>query len=90
MSGRDADITKFTFASYRTLKKTLGEFDAVVECNELAIREFVENIHRHGEEFIQAQSRQHEIRVSSITKNGVIRRTGSGLDLYLTITVTVH
>ena len=38
---KNQDITKFSYFSYRALKNTLGEFDATVECNELAIREFI-------------------------------------------------
>ena len=41
---RNIDETKFSFKAFRNLKKGLGEFDAVVECNEMAIREFLKNL----------------------------------------------
>lgn len=64
MSDRNQDITKFSFFSYRALKKTLGEFDAVVECNELAIREFIDR-KNNDDDYIQKLSIKHSIRVNS-------------------------
>ncbi len=67
MSDRHLDITKFSYSSYGKLKKNLGEFDAVVECNEIAIREFIEK--SQGEEvgkYIQELSAKHKIKVDEV------------------------
>lgn len=65
MQDRDQDITKFSYNSYRKLKTSLGEFDAVVECNELAIREFLENV-KKDENYIERLSKKHRVRVNSV------------------------
>ena len=67
MPDRDLDITKFSYRAYRKLKKTLGEFDAVVECNEIAIREFLEKA--EGEDprkYIQQLSSKHRVKVDEV------------------------
>ena len=67
MNDRNLDISKYSYAAYRTLKKTLGEYDAVVECNELAVLEFIESI--SGDEAqhrIQFLSQKHSIPVHSV------------------------
>lgn len=66
MPDRDLDITKFSYKSYRKLKTSLGEFDAVVECNELAIREFMHNLQTGGCEFIEQLSRKHHVKVNEV------------------------
>ncbi len=67
MADRDLDITKFSYKSYRRLKKTLGEFDAVVECNEIAIREFIKNAEEKGsEKYIKQLSSDHDVRVDAV------------------------
>lgn len=67
MHDRDSDITKFSYPSYRKLKKTLGEFDAVVECNEIAIKEFIEHASRYKiNEYIQQLSKKHKLKVDEV------------------------
>ncbi len=67
MSDRDLDITKFSFFAYRKLKKTLGEFDAIVECNEIAIREFIEQSNKeNSQDYIQRLSDKHNIKVDEV------------------------
>lgn len=67
MSDRDLDITKFSFFAYRKLKKTLGEFDAVVECNEIAIREFIQQAQKEdSNKYIQQLSSKHKINVDEV------------------------
>ena len=67
MPDRDLDITKFSYFAYRKLKKTLGEFDAVVECNEIAIREFIEKANKDGtNKYIQQLSHKHRVRVNEV------------------------
>lgn len=65
---RDKSETKFSFKAFRNLKKGLGEFDAVVECNELAIREFLKNLKasQNKNQFIQDLSEKHDIRVDTV------------------------
>ncbi|TQO36719.1 hypothetical protein GQ41_1302 [Arenibacter algicola] len=65
---RDINETKFSFKAFRNLKKGLGEFDAVVECNEMAIREFLNNLKasQDQKQFIQDLSNKHEVRVDSV------------------------
>ena len=67
MPDRDLDITKFSYGCYRKLKKTLGEFDAVVECNEIAIREFLEHAKKDdAKKYIQQLSKKHKVRIDEI------------------------
>lgn len=67
MPDRDLDITKFSYYAYRKLKKTLGEFDAVVECNEIAIKEFVEQAPKEKlQQYIQQLSQKHKVKVDEV------------------------
>lgn len=67
MPDRDSDITKFSFFAYRKLKKTLGEFDAVVECNEIAIREFLEQAEKEDvNKYIEQLSLKHKVKVNEV------------------------
>lgn len=66
MSDRELDVTKFSYKSYRKLKTSLGEFDAVVECNELAIGEFIFNFKNDGDKYIKKLSRKHKIKVHTV------------------------
>lgn len=67
MPDRDLNITKFSFFAYRKLKKTLGEFDAVVECNEIAIKEFVEQAPKENlQKYIQQLSTKHKVKVDEV------------------------
>lgn len=67
MADRDLDITKFSYPSYRKLKKTLGEFDAVVECNEIAIREFIEHAKKEDlQKYVQQLSKKHKVKVDEV------------------------
>ena len=67
MPDRDLDISKFSYFAYRKLKKTLGEFDAVVECNEIAIREFLEQAKKEDSyKYIQQLSSKHKIKVDEL------------------------
>lgn len=65
---RDINETKFSFKAFRNLKKGLGEFDAVVECNEMAILEFLKNLNasHNQKKFIQDLSQKHGVRVDSV------------------------
>lgn len=65
---RNINETKFSFKAFRNLKKGLGEFDAVVECNEMAIREFLNNLKasRDQKKFIQDLSNKHDVRVEAV------------------------
>ncbi len=65
---RDINETKFLFKSFRNLKKGLGAFDAVVECNEIAIREFLKNLKdsQGPKQFIQTLSQKHGVRVDTV------------------------
>lgn len=67
MPDRDSDITKFSFFAYRKLKKTLGEFDAVVECNEIAIKEFLEQAEKEDvNKYIEQLSLKHKVKVNEV------------------------
>jgi len=67
MPDRDLDITKFSYYSYRKLKKILGEFDAVVECNEIAIKEFIEHANKQdSRKYIQQLSTKHKVKVDEV------------------------
>lgn len=67
MPDRDLDISKFSYFAYRKLKKTLGEFDAVVECNEIAIREFLEKAKKEDSyEYIKQLSSKHKLKVDEV------------------------
>jgi hypothetical protein len=58
----------FTFRCYRNLKYNLGKLDAIVECNELAVREFVARARdfKDPSAYISDLSTQHEIRVNHV------------------------
>jgi hypothetical protein len=66
---RDINETKFSFKAFRNLKKGLGEFDAVVECNELAIREFLKNLKScpDQKQFVQALTQKHGVKVDTVS-----------------------
>src|SRR5687768_6013176 len=66
---RDKTETKFSFKAFRNLKKGLGEFDAVVECNEVAIREFLKNLKasQNQKQFIQDLSQKHGVKVDTVS-----------------------
>ena len=68
MSDRERDVTEFSYPSYRAFKKILGEYDAVIECIELAIQEF-QNIYskvpiHKKSDFIAKMSETHSVDVS--------------------------
>jgi hypothetical protein len=65
---RDKTITKFSYKAFRDLKKRLGEFDAIVECNELAIREFLSVLESSADKnlHIQKLSAKHKVRVDTV------------------------
>jgi len=65
---RDISETKFSFKAFRNLKKGLGEFDAVVECNEIAIREFLRNLEasQNKKYFIQDLAQKNGVRVDTV------------------------
>jgi hypothetical protein len=58
----------FAFRCYFKLKDNLGRFDSVVECNELAVREFVEiaNTSINQDEYIQRLSEKHGVKVDKM------------------------
>ena len=58
----------FIFPCFRTLKQTLGEFDAIVECTELATRRFIDNANSSGnvENYISEQSKRYDVRVDNV------------------------
>lgn len=67
LSDNELDVTKFSYSAYRKLKKNLGEFDAVVECNEIAIREFVEQVPKENlGEYIKRLSEKHKVKVDEV------------------------
>lgn len=67
MPDRDLDITKFSYPAYRKLKKTLGEFDAVVECNEIAIKEFIEQAKgKDVRDYVSQLSSKHKVKVNEV------------------------
>jgi len=67
MPDRDKDISKFSFLAYRKLKKTLGEFDAIVECNEIAIKEFIEAASKQDlQKYIERLSTKHSVKVNEV------------------------
>jgi hypothetical protein len=58
----------FAFRCYRNLKSNLGALDAIVECNELAVREFVAYAKDSKDPgaFISQLSTRHAIRVNHV------------------------
>lgn len=54
----------FRFEAYRTLRKKLGEYDAIVELNELAVRKFLHDIEGSEEIEINEASRAYGIKVN--------------------------
>lgn len=68
---RDINETKFSFKAFQNLKKGLGEFDAIVECNEIVIREFLENLKasHNQKQFIQDLSQIHGVKVDTVNVN---------------------
>ncbi len=63
---RDFSISKFSYKAFRDLKKRLGKFDAVAECNELAIREFEFQGKGNLNSYIKTLSDKHRVSVSSV------------------------
>lgn len=64
----------FTLQSYRRLKSKLGKLDAIVECNELALRGFINQAAQHTSEkelkgFITSQSEQYKVQVNAVDLN---------------------
>ena len=67
MNDRSEDITKFSYEAYRVLKKNLGEYDAVIEVNELLIKEFNSNSKEIGyNRYVEKLSEKHNVIVDSI------------------------
>jgi hypothetical protein len=59
--------SKFAFRCYFKLKNNLGRFDSIVECNELAIRQFLSLlIQSNREKVISELSSKHGIRVNNL------------------------
>lgn len=61
-----ANLTSFSFPSYRRLCQYLGEMDAMVELTELAAREFLESAYQSGDvsNFVTSISDKHGVRVN--------------------------
>lgn len=59
---------KFAFRCYYKLKDTLGRFDSVVECNELAVRQFIESLNHSDdkEKFFSESYKKYGVRVNSL------------------------
>ena len=59
---------KFAFRCYYKLKDALGRFDSVVECNELAVRQFVESLNcsDNKEKFFSESYAKYGVRVNSL------------------------
>jgi len=55
---------KFRFEAYVTLKKRLGEYDAIAEMNELAVRKFLHDISGSEYSSVESASVAHKIRVN--------------------------
>lgn len=69
------DFHNFKFRCYRNLKKNLGEIDAIVECSELAIREFVYlSNNSQGNDYIKQKSYQHCVKVDSVDCVRLVQR----------------
>ena len=68
--------TSFRFKSYRNLKNNLGKFDAIVEYNELAVREFFAcaNGYENPNKYISLLSERHHIRVNAVDLSAMPRR----------------
>ncbi|MGF6239763.1 hypothetical protein P3T42_001495 [Paraburkholderia sp. GAS38] len=54
---------RFRFPSYVNLKRHLGEYDALVELNELAVRSLLHRIKGEPQKLLKDESEQHQIRV---------------------------
>lgn len=63
--------TNFIFRSYSKLKTNLGRFDSVVECNELAVREFVKSVNNSDKQdkYIEELSEKHGVKVNKFEPN---------------------
>ncbi len=68
--------TSFKFKSYRNLKNNLGKFDAIVEYNELAVREFFACAegYENPNEYISLLSERHHIRVNAVNLSAMPTR----------------
>lgn len=54
---------RFRFPCYASLRKHLGEYDALVELNELAVRSLMSRIKPDPQNLLQAESSEHQVRV---------------------------
>jgi hypothetical protein len=61
-------MTTFRFMAYRDFKRTLGKVNAAVECAELAVRRFLQDVDRSGNPtaFVQAVSAELNVRVDHL------------------------
>ena len=57
------ELPRFRFPCYANLRKRLGEFDALVELNELAVRSLMSRVKLDPRNLLQAESSEHQIRV---------------------------
>lgn len=60
--------SKFAFKSFKRLKDGLGKFDAVVECNELAIRDLIKRLEESSnkDQLIKELSDNHNVKVNTV------------------------
>ena len=65
-------LPRFKFPCYANLRKHLGEYDALVELNELAVRSLMSRVQSDPRALLEVESRAHQIRVdhSSALSNG--------------------
>ena len=70
------ELSMYKFHSYVKLKERLGLFDAIVECNELAIRELLFNIENSTSknEYIKELSLRHKIKVDTFNTQALTSR----------------
>jgi len=59
---------RFILPCFRKLKKKLGKLDAIVECNELAVREFISNVKQSSKptEYINEVSLMFNVKVNNV------------------------
>jgi hypothetical protein len=68
---------EFIFPCYRILKKGLGEFDSIIECNELAVRKFIKEAQDSDSvnKYVEHESKKYSVRVDIVDINQMSVRT---------------
>lgn len=70
------DIEYYNYKAYQNLKERLGLFDAVIECNDLALREFIANKDAAEDPaiYIKNLSLKHSVKVDSVNNKMLTSR----------------